>query len=179
MALGVRTKLTGGEALARALERAHPSSQRIAGDVLRKLALHTAKIAAEDKIKRGGVRKFAFGVGVSKPLPNKLTSRTGTGRRSIGVNLAPLPNAAEVGSDLEYMAVHEAGGRINIPRKFVKAHFRTVAFGRKVGRFRVGGFYVNPHKANYPRRPWLEPAVDDVLREAPRIAARIWEGEIK
>jgi len=170
MALGVRTKLTGGEALARALERAHPSSQRIAGDVLRKLALHTAKIAAEDKIKRGGK---------SPALPNKLTSRTGTGRRSIGVNLAPLPNAAEVGSDLEYMAVHEAGGRINIPRKFVKAHFRTVAFGRKVGRFRVGGFYVNPHKANYPRRPWLEPAVDDVLREAPRIAARIWEGEIK
>jgi hypothetical protein len=84
----------------------------------------TQKIAAKEMIiqgsrfrgpkgKRGGKGKLRS-AGVH---PTKLTSRTGTLRRSIRVNQSPLPFAIEVGSDLVYARVHELSDKY--PRPFL------------------------------------------------------------
>lgn len=170
MAVTIRATVAGGERFQQALRNASPKTNpRFISQLLRAVALRTQAVAAGDKIRRGG----------SGPaLPDRLTSRTGTGRRSISTNLSPLPRAAEVGSDLSYMAVHEIGGRINVPGTTVQSHTRTVAFGRKVAPFTVPSHRRRAHSARYPARPWLQPAVDDVVAEAPEIGARIWEAAI-
>ncbi len=163
----VSSHLVNADKFTRALRSTSPRENvKIVSDLLRTLAFNTQSIAAQKKIIRGGSGPAVKG---------KLTSRTGTGRRSIGVDLSGAPRFAEVGSSLGYMALHETGGRVNIPRKFVKGHFRTQAFGKTFDRFRVKGFFVNPHKANFPPRPWLAPAVKDALKNAPNIAVKIWE----
>jgi hypothetical protein len=56
--------------------------------------------------------------GSDAPHPSRLTSRTGTLRRSIRVNRAG-PLARSIGSDLIYGLVHELGGRFHPQRPFL------------------------------------------------------------
>ena len=64
--------------------------------------------AATKQIRRGGS---------GPPHPTRLTSRTGTGRRSIRVNRRAL--ARIIGSDIIYMRVHELGGTRHPPRPYL------------------------------------------------------------
>ena len=70
---------------------------------LRRSAFRVQELAAQKFIIRSGPP------GVVDPI--RVTSRTGTLRRSIRANLGELPRAAEVGTDLLYGAVHELGSR--------------------------------------------------------------------
>lgn len=59
---------------------------------------------------RHSARRAILPGGTRPPHPTKLTSRTGTGRRSIGVDRRPLAQfAIDVGSDLFYMRLHALG----------------------------------------------------------------------
>jgi len=146
MPVAMTVTVDGIEEMTRKLGKISPSANSAwMSRALVKSALLVQKIAAEDKIKRGGK---------GPPLARILTSRTGTLRRSIGVNRASLPFAVEVGTGLIYGAVHETGwsGTQHVP-----AHTRTVAFGRKVSPFRVNAF---SRHVRYQARPFLAPALD-------------------
>lgn len=59
--------------------------------------------------------------GSGPPDPTRLTSRTGTLRRSIGVDRSGLGGlVVGVGSDLVYARVHELGGRFVRARPFLE-----------------------------------------------------------
>ena len=155
--------------MAEALARLSPDKNpRVLSRSLRRIALET-QARATNKIRRGGSLR---------PAPSVLTSRTGTGRRSISTDLGSLPHSATVGSNLGYMALHEEGGSITRPAHSVVAHTRTVAFGRKLPRFNVPGYSVRAHSARYPARPWLSPAVDEMVPDrASAIVVDEWESE--
>lgn len=166
----IRTTVIGADAFVGAMKRGDPErNPEIFSRSLRRITLLTQKIAAQEKMKRGGQ---------GAPLPNKLTSRTGTGRRSISTDFGALPRAASVGSSLNYMRVHEEGGTFVASLARVGAHTRTVVFGRTVSPFTVPAYTRSGYSFKMPRRAWLEPAVDDVLPRAPDIAAEEWERAI-
>ncbi len=73
-------------------------------------ALLVQKIAAEEKILRGGS---------GPPVDGILTSRTGTLRRSIAVDRTNVPRSISVGTGLIYGLVHELGGKFHPPRPFL------------------------------------------------------------
>lgn len=168
MAVGIRISVSGGDKYGRALKRLTPSQNaKVKSDGLRKIALEVQRIAAGEKIIRGGKQA---------PHRSRLTSRTGTGRRSIRTNFSGLPNVSVVGSDLIYMAVHEQGGPFSFRASTVRSHTRRVAFGKRLAPFTVPSHTRRAHTARYPRRQWLEPAVDDVVpRKSERIMAEFWE----
>lgn len=108
---------------------------------------------AQNQIKRGGS---------AAPLPNRLTSRTGTGRRSITVERAALPFAIDIGTNLRYMALHETGGTVTIP-----SHRRTSSTGTT--------HRVRSHTARFPQRAFLVPGYN---KSVPAIE-RIWFRNLK
>ena len=111
MPVSMSISVRGVDELSQKLDRMSPKKNSAwVARALVKAALETQKIAAKEKIKRGGK---------GPPVPHILTSRTGTLRRSIRVNRASLPTAIEVGSDLIYAVVHELGGRFHPPRPFL------------------------------------------------------------
>lgn len=115
MATSVRVTLTGDERLRRALRGLSPDQNpAFLRRSLRKMALLGQKVAAEKKIERGGK---------GPPLPDRLTSRSGALRRSIGVDLGDLPFAAAVGTELVYGAVHELGLNGYPVRAFLRPAF--------------------------------------------------------
>lgn len=135
-----------------ALARLSPQQRpELARSFLLSAALLIQRHAAEDTIIRGGK---------GPPHPTRLTSRTGTGRRSISVDRSGLPSFIAVGSDLGYMALHETGGTVHMPATEVSESTRSVAFGRRVAPFKVPAHLRRGHFALYPPRPWLAPAVD-------------------
>jgi len=106
MATALRVSLVGTKELQRRLKQMNPAiNKRIIKESLLEGALKVQTNAASIQITGGGRGK---GKGLA-PLRNKLTSRTGTLRRSIAVDRKPLPFAIEVGSDLAYAAPHEFG----------------------------------------------------------------------
>lgn len=178
MGVGLDVNTTGGPEYTRMLRSAGPrDNPRIMSLALRQIALLTQSISTREKIHAGGR---------SVPLPRALTSRTGTGRRSIRTDFSKLPGEAAVGSDLKYMSAHEEGGSFSVkaskvgPSK-VKSHKRTKAFGKTFSPFKVPAHTRKAHsrKAHtlkLPRRAWLEPAVDDVVpRRAEEIVAKNWQ----
>jgi phage gpG-like protein len=162
VAVALEVSVAGQKKLARLMSRLDPKRhgeqwQRAA---LLRAALLVQRVAAQKKIKRGGE---------GKPLPHVLTSRTGTLRRSIGVDRGPLPGAVDVGTALKYGGVHETGGVFGIPRHTVAAHARRMAFGRRVAAFNVGPFSRGPYSARFPKRPFLVPALEDIVPRLPDI----------
>lgn len=125
-------------------------------EVLRKSLLESGFVVranAQSFIKRGGS---------AAPLPDRLTSRTGTGRRDIRLERAALPFAVDVGVTLRYMAVHEGGGTFTIP-----AHTRTSSTGTR--------FSVRSYIAKFPARPFLVPGYN---KSVPKIE-QIWFRNLK
>lgn len=167
MAVVLSATLEGQKEIARLMSKVDPKRDgaRWQRAALLRAALLVQKIAAKEKIRRGGATK----TGQRRALPNVLTSRTGTLRRSIAVDRAPLPGAVDVGTALGYGAVHEIGGTFTIPRHQVDAHTRRIVFGRRVAPFNVGPYSRGPYSARYPKRPFLVPALEETIPKLPRI----------
>lgn len=100
----LRVVIEGEDKVQRLIDRSnirtHPQA---VGELLDRLGVMTQSEAQQNGLIRGGVPGVVH--------PTKLTSRTGTGRRSIRVDRKELPRAVEVGSDLIYMRVHELTAR--------------------------------------------------------------------
>jgi phage gpG-like protein len=147
--IAVKVKATGVVKLQRMIRTISPKSNPAwVRRALIAMANRVQAIATKEMIIPGGrVRvagpKGGKGIMTDKPAhPTKLTSRTGALRSSIRVNRGPLPHAIEVGSDLEYAAVHEEG----------------------LGR--------------YPKRPFLQPALEKASPEFSDILSRELKREI-
>lgn len=111
MPVALRVSITGSEDVQRALRRISPSQNT---EILRRSLLKGALL-----VQRLAATKYIHPGGQGPPLPDRVTSRTGTLRRSIRVNRSPLPFAVEVGSDVVYAPVHELGSRTHPKRPFL------------------------------------------------------------
>lgn len=132
----------------------------------------TARIAATEKIIRGGRVGTGKGIRSAPPDPHRLTSRSGRLRASLagrgyrqGIDASGLPHFIEVGSDVIYAAVHEFGGTVS---QNVGDSTRSSAFGRPTKPYRVRGFH---RTLRYPARPFLGPALRDASLQFERIFA--------
>lgn len=166
MPVQIRASIVGSEELRRRLARLNPKkNKRIMSEALKKCAAIGQADAAKKQIIRGGK---------GRPHPTRLTSRKGTGRRSIRINLGG-PVFAEYGTDLKYMAAHEFGGTFDVPSVWVRSHSRRVAFGKKRKRFTVPGHLRMGHEMKIPPRPFLAPSLDIVIRHGPDILLKALE----
>ena len=122
MATQLRVSLVGAKELRRRLKEMNPAiNTRIVRESLIEAAGKVQTDAANIQITGGGRGK---GKGLPA-LPHKLTSRTGALRRSIAVDRKPLPFAIEVGTDLDYGAVHEFHNKR--PRPFMAPALDKIA----------------------------------------------------
>ena len=158
MAANIRVVVSGEERVARVLRGINPGENpAFVRRALTKGGFLIQREAATKQIKRGGK---------GRPLPHKLTSRTGTGRRSIRVDRGGLPRLfVDIGSDLKYMQLHETGGTVNI-----RAHSRR---GRKGGTHKV-----RAHSATFPARPYLKPGLEAVDTDLEGLFFREWNQEL-
>ncbi len=143
MATALRVSLVGTKELQRRLKQMNPAiNKRIIRESLVEAAGKIQTNAALVQITGGGRGK---GQGLP-PLPHKLTSRTGTLRRSIAVDRKPLPLAIEIGPNPPadgYGEIHELG------------------------------------LGNYPKRPFMGPALDAISPEFGAIVIKRWKREAK
>ena len=107
-------------------------------------------------VQRSAQREQMISGGSALPHPKRLTSRTGTGRRSITLDRSELPRAVNVGTGLGYMALHEEGG---VARKVSS---RGTAF-----------------TARYPARPYLKPALEGERERIRTLFLRRWVQAIR
>jgi phage gpG-like protein len=170
----LRVNIEGMQELQRRLKQMNPrQNMKIIRNGLIESALKIQRNAAKEQILAGGGGKK----NAKPPVPHQLTSRTGTLRRSIKVDRGPLPLAIEVGTDLEYGAVHEFGGTISVPGRVIRAHQRSIAFGKKVAPFTVPSHFRMGHYAEYPQRPFMKPALDVIAPQIPGIFIEAWRKE--
>jgi phage gpG-like protein len=163
MAVSLSLRVQGLDELQERLNRLSPKKNSAwVARALKKAAFLTQKIAAKEKIKRGGK---------GAPVARMLTSRTGTLRRSIRVNRSPLPWAIEVGTDLTYGAVHETGGTFSVP-----SYMRTLAMSTRSGGSSVAR--VKAHTRKYPPRPFLGPGLEKAAKDFDRIFSSEWAKEM-
>lgn len=135
MAIAFRLNVTGADQTRRYFQRiGRTIPRRAIPDALVEIGLRVQRQAATKEIAGGGLQ--FVGARPAPALKDRLTSRTGSLRRSIRVNRSGLPRHVDVGSDLVYARVHELGGR--------------------AGR---GG------SVNLPPRPYLTPALEKINKD--------------
>ena len=118
-------------------------------------------------IQRNAARKQIIPGGKAPPAKKRLTSRTGTGRRSIRVDRSGLSRFyVDIGSDLEYMKLHEIGGTVQR-----RQHARRTKSGNLAA--------VTAHSATFPARPYLAPALDAVNDELEQLFFEAWDREAR
>ena len=155
----LQSSITGYREIVSNLKGVNPArNTRIVTRAFNRFGLLVQRIAASEKIRRGGQ---------GPPLKTKLTSRTGTLRRSIRVDKGGIPRFVEIGSDLLYAPVHELGLTVD-----VRAHSRRSKKTKKT-------FAVKAHRASFPRRPFLAPAFADAKRSLEDIFEESWQHEIE
>lgn len=141
---------------------------------IRKLSLEEQRGALRDALVRSGlvvVRNSQNAIkrgGKAKPLKTKLTSRTGTGRRSIRSDRPRVKRGSsliDIGTDLKYMEFHETGGT-----RTKKAHSRTSKLGN--------AHKVRSHIIMMPKRPFLKPGLKKSNTEIGEIFFREWKRAI-
>jgi phage gpG-like protein len=140
MAVALSVDVKGIKELERIFARVKPSTNpRWVTRALISAALLVQKVAAEEKIRRGGT---------GPPVAGILTSRTGTLRRSIAVDRTDVPRSVSVGTHLVYGEVHELGwsGTQNVKAYTRRDGARVKAHSRKM---------------DFPPRPFLKPALED------------------
>jgi phage gpG-like protein len=180
MAVSLSISVRGIKEVEAQLDRIDPKKNpTMVARALEDCAELTQIIAANQMIKSGGRVRGKRGprggrgkLTSAAAIGGKLTSRSGTLRRSIAVNRSPLPWAVEVGTDLVYGAVHEEGGTVSVP-----SYSRTI-----VGSTRSGGAsvaLVKAHTRTYPPRPFLAPALDKASKSFSSIFAREIAKEIR
>jgi hypothetical protein len=184
MPVSMSVRTVGVDSLVRRLNRLRPNvNPRWVSKALTKSALLGQKIAAEEEIKRGGRVRVGSRMTSAAAIGGKLTSRSGRLRASLranrGQDKSGLPRHIDFGTDVKYGAVHEGDKRnFEIPRHEVAAHTRTMAFGRRTAPFEVGAYRRGPYSASFPRRPFLEPALDKAVLRMPDLFVKEWEREV-
>lgn len=130
------------------------------------------KVEANAKLKQ--IRQSGFASATSATpgerlgvLPNKLTSRSGTLRRSINTDHTRLPGRGSVGTPLRYGAAHELGYTDTVQ---VRAHKRKNKKSRKSHKVRA-----HTRKMDLPARPFLKPALEAVSPGFPDLFRAEWE----
>jgi HK97 gp10 family phage protein len=107
MPVSVHATITGDKEWLRKLEKLSPQKHK---EIMSKSLLECGMLvqanAAQKQIMGGGQK--AKGVQI-KPHPSRLTSRTGTLRRSISTSWHRSPFEIDVGTHLVYGRVHELG----------------------------------------------------------------------
>ena len=148
----------GDRELRRVIRGIDPETNpRYIRQALRKGGLLIQRNAARKQIKPGGK---------GPPERTRLTSRTGTGRRSIRVDRGGLTNFfVDIGSDLKYMQLHEVGGTVQR-----RQHTRQLAGGTLVT--------VRAHSATFGARPYLAPALDAVERDLEALFVTAMQREV-
>ena len=176
----------GTEAVQRVLDRVTPSKRpQIWRSLLTETGAEIVRSARSESIIGGGRIRVAGPRGGkgkltdAKPHPTRLTSRSGIGRGSIRLDSNGLPRFVEVGSDRKYMAVHETGGSFDVPSKIIRKHKRTVAFGKKFPEFDVGPYLRLGYVANFPKRAWLQPAIDKTHQRSDEILLRAFQKAVR
>jgi hypothetical protein len=174
--VAITVKTSGLNELQADLRRLNPKENvQITSKGFEDIAFAIQRNAANKQIVAGGRGKK----NAVPPLPSKLTSRTGTGRRSIRVNRGPLPRAIEIGTDLKYMSLHEVGGSADHKTGVVREHKRKVVFGKKVKPFIVPAHFRSGYTADYPKRSFLEPAYEAIRPRMGEIIVKAWRKEAK
>lgn len=173
MAGNIHIRVDGLETFRAVLIRLDPASNP---DFVRRALIKGGTLiqreAQLNQIKKGGGRKRGPN---DKPLPDRLTSRTGTGRRSIRVDRGGLPDFfVDIGSDLEYMKLHETGGTVGVRGHSRRSHFRRTATGTQF----VIGHDVASHQATFPKRAYLAPALDEVNADLQGLFVNAWDSEV-
>ncbi len=105
MSIQVAVLVSGLDAFLATLVKLDPSEsgvQRRIGIGLRQAGELVQSIAAEKKIVRGRGKR-------AKPLPDRLSGRTGALAGSIAVDTTRLPKEVRIGTALVYGPVHELG----------------------------------------------------------------------
>jgi phage gpG-like protein len=170
----LKVEVTGIKQISGMLKDLSPDeSQEIVVKSLQDCAKLVQINAVNKQIMGGGAKAVSRGRGVQiKPHPTRLTSRTGTLRRSISINQQRVPAWIDIGTDLKYGAVHELGFKGNV---FISGHYReiTQAFGRRIKPTEVA---VRSHvrSVNIPKRPFLKPALEEVEDRFPAIFMKHW-----
>lgn len=134
------------------------------------------EVIGERTVTRGvhAGKKVKVHAALGKPIPGKLTSRTGALRSSIQVVDMPERSAARVGPSTGYGAIHEFGGTITIgarswvggfvaDRKRSKPNKSTRLRGYRA-RHSIGGGVIN-----MPARPYMRPALHNHMPEVRRV----------
>ena len=139
----LETEVDGDEQVRRVLTNINPGKHpAFVKRALTKSGLLVQRNAALKQMIRGGRQA---------PAPTKLTSRTGTGRRSIRVDRSGLRQFyVDIGSDLRYMQLHETGGLVS----------------------RRG------HSFRMPRRAYMAPALAAVQDSFPAVFTKEWSKEL-
>lgn len=109
---GIRVFVTGDKLLKRKMRKIDPKTNpEFVRRALVKGGFLIQRDAQLNQIARGGK---------GPPLRDRLTSRTGTGRRSIRVDRKGLREFfIDIGSDLRYMQLHETGGKTMPARPYL------------------------------------------------------------
>jgi len=168
--------VSGVKEIEAALRRANPGTNpRITPGILKAFAVPIQRNAVDKQIAAGGGGKGKQ----LKPLPRKLTGRTGRLQGDIHIDKRPLPRGIEIGPDVKYGAVHEFGKRVVFGLAKVASHTRKVAFGKKVAPFTVPSYIRSGYSAKYPKRAFMAPALKAVSPRFPEIAVREWKKEAR
>lgn len=104
-------------------------------------------------------------------LTGRIPFKTGTLRRSFSIKpQKQLPGSFEtsVGTKLGYAPVLEFGFDGTIKSHMVRAHQRTVAFGKVVNPFTVGPYQVGAYHLTRRARPYIRPGIQAAI---PRITS--------
>ena len=152
-AKGVRLDATDSAILKRWLRDIDPANRRgVVAHAMKSVVFAGVRDAKEKRIIRGR--------GNAAPLPKELTRRSGFLIQSISGDLSQAPKRWSMGSPAEYAAVHETGKRVAVP-----PHTRTSKKGKS---FKVKGYSIK-----FPKRPYLRPAAEYVMRVKARDFFRI------
>lgn len=123
----IRAYLIGGDRLQEWLKGRYPAIQDSLGKSMARLVIALTRKVKEEKLSG-----------------QALKNRTGTLRRSIAPNIVQSGASivGEVGTNIEYAAIHEFGG-MTLPRLILPK-------ARKALRFTIGGKTVFAKKVNHP-----------------------------
>ena len=116
VSISVRIDIREAQRQLERLQLDHGAGLAAVNRALDRMAFLVQEDAAANQIIRGGK---------GPPHPTRLTSRTGTLRRSIRVNRSGLERA--IGTDLVYGIVHELGGRYHPRRAYLAPALEAVA----------------------------------------------------
>jgi HK97 gp10 family phage protein len=114
---------------------------------------------------------LAGGQIIANDAKERVRKRTGTLSRSLHAEVAERTETTvtvEIGTDLEYAAVHEFGGEVPHPggTPYIVIEGQGAVFMKKDGDYPEGTKFTQAHTIPIPAQPYLRPAFDEKKGEA-------------